>query len=62
VESAPGRDVRAEIFRLAAERTWELKELRGVGTTLEEVFMRIVAGEETALDGTQSGVGEAREG
>jgi hypothetical protein len=33
-----------------------------VGTTLEEVFMRIVAGEETALDGTQSGVGEAREG
>ena len=51
VEAAPGRDVRAEIFRLAAERRWELKELRRVGTTLEEVFMRIVAGEEAPLDG-----------
>ena len=46
VEAAPGRDVRAEIFRLAAERSWELLELRQVGATLEEVFMRIVAGEE----------------
>ena len=52
VESAPGRDVRAEIFRLAAARAWELRELRRVGTTLEEVFMRIVAGEETAPEGT----------
>ena len=26
------------------QRTWELRELRRVGTTLEEVFMRIVAG------------------
>jgi hypothetical protein len=42
--------VRAEIFRLAAARTWELRELRRVGTTLEEVFMRIVAGEEAPLD------------
>jgi ABC-2 type transport system ATP-binding protein len=50
VEAAPGRDVRAEIFRLAAARTWELRELRRVGTTLEEVFMRIVAGEEAPLD------------
>jgi ABC-2 type transport system ATP-binding protein len=60
VESAPGRDVRAEIFRLAAERTWELRELRRVGTTLEEVFMRIVAGEETPLDGGPDGAGEER--
>jgi ABC-2 type transport system ATP-binding protein len=58
VEAAPGRDVRAEIFRLAADRTWELKELRRVGTTLEEVFMRIVAGEEAPLDGTVSERGE----
>jgi len=61
VESAPGRDVRTEIFRLAAERTWELRELRRVGTTLEEVFMRIVAGEEAALEGASNGAGEERE-
>jgi len=50
--------VRAEIFRLAAERRWELKELRRVGTTLEEVFMRIVAGEEAPLDGAPGERGE----
>jgi ABC-2 type transport system ATP-binding protein len=50
VESARGRDVRAEIFQLAADQHWSLRELRRVGMTLEEVFMRVVAGEETALD------------
>jgi len=48
VESPRGRDVRGEIFRLAAEQRWELRELRRAGMTLEEVFIRIVAGEETA--------------
>jgi ABC-2 type transport system ATP-binding protein len=48
VESARGRDVRAEIFQLAAQQRWRLLELRRMGMTLEEVFMRIVAGEETA--------------
>jgi ABC-2 type transport system ATP-binding protein len=47
VESARGRDVRGEIFQLAAQQGWELRELRRVGMTLEEVFIRIVAGEET---------------
>jgi ABC-2 type transport system ATP-binding protein len=47
VESSRDRDVRAEIFRLAAQQKWELRELRRVGMTLEEVFIRIVAGEET---------------
>jgi ABC-2 type transport system ATP-binding protein len=48
VESERGRDVRAEIFQLAAQQKWELRELRRVGMTLEEVFIRVVAGEETA--------------
>ena len=48
VESARARDVRAEIFQLAADKHWSLRELRRVGMTLEEVFMRVVAGEETA--------------
>src|SRR5262249_21425308 len=47
VESARGRDVRGEIFQLAAQQRWELRELRRAGMTLEEVFIRIVAGEES---------------
>ncbi|MGH7323658.1 MAG: ABC transporter ATP-binding protein [Candidatus Rokuibacteriota bacterium] len=50
VESARGRDVRGEIFLLASQQRWELRELRRVGMTLEEVFIRVVAGEETAGD------------
>src|SRR3989449_5276377 len=48
VESSRGRDVRAEVFQLAAQQRWDLRELRRVGMTLEEVFIRIVAGEESA--------------
>ena len=47
VESARGRDVRGEIFQLAAQQKWGLLELKQVGMTLEEVFIRIVAGEES---------------
>jgi ABC-2 type transport system ATP-binding protein len=46
VEAARDRDVRAEIFQLATHQHWPLLELRRVGMTLEEVFIRIVAGEE----------------
>jgi ABC-2 type transport system ATP-binding protein len=52
VESARARDVRAEIFQLAADKHWSLRELRRVGMTLEEVFMRVVAGEEVGGDET----------
>src|SRR2546427_753021 len=48
VEAARDRDVRAEIFRLAAQQRWDLLELKRVGMTLEEVFIRVVAGEEAA--------------
>ena len=48
VEAARGRDVRGEIFRLAAQQRWDLLELKRVGMTLEEVFIRVVAGEEAA--------------
>ena len=49
VEAARDRDVRGEIFQLATERRWRLLELRRVGMTLEEVFIRIVAGEDTEV-------------
>jgi ABC-2 type transport system ATP-binding protein len=48
VEAPRARDVRAEIFQLAAQQRWSLRELRRVGMTLEEVFMRVVAGEDEA--------------
>ena len=51
VESAPDRDVRTELFQLAAAQQWRLLELRRLGLTLEEVFIRVVAGEQaTALE------------
>jgi hypothetical protein len=40
--------VRGELTRLVAARGWELLELHTVGLSLEEVFMRVVAGEEHA--------------
>jgi ABC-2 type transport system ATP-binding protein len=47
VESERSRDVRGEIFRLATARHWTVLELRRVGATLEEVFLRVVASDET---------------
>src|SRR5262250_3199001 len=59
VESARGRDVRGEIFQLAAQQGWQLRELRRAGMTLEEVFIRIVAGEETAPEAAAAVEAEA---
>src|SRR5258705_1157194 len=58
VEAARDRDVRAEIFRLCAQQRWDLLELKRVGLTLEEVFIRVVAGEESAGDSGESSVEE----
>src|SRR5215468_7373303 len=52
VESSRGRDVRGEVFLLAAQRRWDLRELRRMGMTLEEVFLHVVAGEQTAPEET----------
>ncbi len=59
VEAARDRDVRGEIFQLATDRRWPLLELRRVGMTLEEVFIRIVAGEETAAETEAPAAAEA---
>jgi ABC-2 type transport system ATP-binding protein len=58
VEAARDRDVRAEIFQLAAQQRWDLLELKRVGLTLEEVFIRVVAGEESSQDSGESSVKE----
>jgi len=60
VESPRGHDVRGELVRLVAGRGWELLELHQVGLSLEEVFIRVVAGEEQAPQILESVVEESR--
>jgi len=43
VTISPGSDQRAEIARLVVSRGWNLLELRQVGMTLEEVFLRVIS-------------------
>ena len=47
VEAARDRDVRSDLASLVLSRGWALKELHQVGMSLEEVFIRVVAGEES---------------
>jgi ABC-2 type transport system ATP-binding protein len=46
VETDRGRDVRRDLFQLVAQQRWALLELRTLGLSLEEIFLRAVAGEE----------------
>ena len=48
VEADRARDVRRELFQLVAQQRWGLLELRALGLSLEEIFLRAVAGEEHA--------------
>ena len=50
VESERGRDVRGDLVRLVTGKSWALQELHQVGMSLEEVFIRVVAGEQVAPD------------
>jgi ABC-2 type transport system ATP-binding protein len=46
VETDRARDVRRDLFQLVAQQRWALLELRALGLSLEEIFLRAVAGEE----------------
>src|SRR5215831_853253 len=46
VESPRDQDVRSEVVQLVTARGWKLLELHQSGLSLEEVFIRVVAGEE----------------
>ena len=48
IETTRERDVRAELVELVRQKGWRLLELHQVGLSLEEVFIRVVAGEEQA--------------
>jgi ABC-2 type transport system ATP-binding protein len=55
VESPRDRDVRAEVVHLVTARGWKLLELHQSGLSLEEVFIRVVAGEEAADESPPEG-------
>jgi ABC-2 type transport system ATP-binding protein len=46
LETGRARDVRRDIAQLAAQQRWPLLELRALGLSLEDLFIRVVAGEE----------------
>ena len=45
VQTAKGRDVRSELARAVVESGWELLELRPVGLSLEEIFLKLTTTE-----------------
>jgi len=57
VESPRECDVRRDLVRLVTERGWPLLELHQVGMSLEEVFIRVVAGEDGAAAPAPPGAG-----
>jgi ABC-2 type transport system ATP-binding protein len=46
VQTAKGRDVRKELARAVVESGWGLLELRPVGMSLEEIFLKLTTSEE----------------
>ncbi len=48
VECAPGRDLRVDLARRVAEHGWGLVELRAVGLSLEEIFLRLTTEDEVS--------------
>jgi len=50
VESGRDRDLREDLGRLVVGKGWRLVELHQVGMSLEDVFIRVVAGEEHASE------------
>jgi ABC-2 type transport system ATP-binding protein len=55
VEATRERDVRPELVRLVSGRGWTLQELHPVGMSLEEVFIRVVAGEQDSSEPVAAG-------
>jgi ABC-2 type transport system ATP-binding protein len=69
LESGEGRDLRRDLFRLLAEKNWPILSLRKSGMSLEDVFLRLTAGDSAALsafsrtepEGKNAGEGAAEE-
>lgn len=49
LESEEGRDIRRDLFHMLAENDWPILSLRQSGTSLENVFLRLTAGDSSAV-------------
>ena len=49
VESIPNRDIRAELAKTIVQKGWGLFEMRPIGMSLEDVFLRLTTKEEEVL-------------
>jgi ABC-2 type transport system ATP-binding protein len=54
LEGGEGRDLRRDIFRLLAEKGWPILSLRKSGMSLEDAFLRLTAGDSSALSDLRS--------
>ncbi len=61
VEADRARDVRRDLFQLVSQQRWALLELRPLGLSLEDVFIRIVAGEEHEATADQAAAADSTE-
>ena len=61
LEADRARDVRREVAQLAAQQRWGLLELKALDLSLEDVFIRIVAGEEHEEAMADAAAGPAEE-
>ena len=59
VETALDRDVRRDLSRTLVGRGWGLLDLRPLGMTLEDIFLKLVTAEEPGPAGRQEEPGEA---
>jgi ABC-2 type transport system ATP-binding protein len=57
LESEPGYDIRRDLFRKMADAGWPILALRNRGMSLEDVFLRLTAGDSSAFSGL-SGAGQ----
>jgi ABC-2 type transport system ATP-binding protein len=49
LEGEEGKDFRRDLFALLADRRWPILSLRKSGASLEDIFLRLTAGDSTAL-------------
>ena len=59
LEIAPGEDARADIARTIVQQDYDLLEMRRVGMSLEDIFLRLTRedeGEESPMEDQESGV------
>jgi ABC-2 type transport system ATP-binding protein len=62
LETEEGRDVRRDLFRLMAGNNWPILALRKSGMSLEDVFLRLTAGDSSAISALRSPPGETAAG